>query len=107
MHLDLHVILQSHLQFRKTVSIQHRIYNSMAPISVKYKMWIHRKNSCTRMELILSRTKDFFFQIERVSVYDNFKFGINGRKFSKRVENAAGKGEIARNEQFLLFPQCF
>ena len=25
----------------------------------------------------------------------------------KRVENTEGKGEIARNEQFLLFPQCF
>ena len=23
------------------------------------------------------------------------------------VENIVGKGEIARNEQFLLFPQCF
>ena len=38
---------------------------------------------------------------------DNFKFDENGRKFSKRVENTVGKGEIARNEQFLLFPQCF
>ena len=28
-------------------------------------------------------------------------------EFSKRVENTAGKGEIARNEQFLLFPQRF
>ena len=28
-------------------------------------------------------------------------------KFSKRVENTVGKGEIARYEQFLLFPQCF
>ena len=27
-------------------------------------------------------------------------------KFFERVENAAGKGEIARDEQFLLFPQC-
>ena len=27
--------------------------------------------------------------------------------FPKRVENTVGKGEIARNEQFLLFPQCF
>ena len=26
---------------------------------------------------------------------------------SKRVENTAGKGEIARYEQFLLFPLCF
>ena len=38
---------------------------------------------------------------------DNFKFDENGRKFLKRVENAVGKGEIARYEQFLLFPQCF
>ena len=27
-------------------------------------------------------------------------------KLSKRVENNVGKGEIARYEQFLLFPQC-
>ena len=38
---------------------------------------------------------------------DNFKFDENGRKLSKQVENAVGKGEIARYEQFLLFPQCF
>ena len=38
---------------------------------------------------------------------DNFKFEENGRKLSKRVENTVGKGEIARYEQFLLFPQCF
>ena len=38
---------------------------------------------------------------------DNFKFDENGRKLSKRVENTVGKGEIARHEQFLLFPQCF
>ena len=28
-------------------------------------------------------------------------------KFSKGLENAVGKGEIARDGQFLLFPQCF
>ena len=38
---------------------------------------------------------------------DNFEIDENGRKFSKRVENTVGKGEIARYEQFLLFPQCF
>ena len=38
---------------------------------------------------------------------DNFKFNENGRKLSKAVENTVGKGEIARYEQFLLFPQCF
>ena len=38
---------------------------------------------------------------------DNFKLIENGRKLSKQVENTVGKGEIARYEQFLLFPQCF
>ena len=38
---------------------------------------------------------------------DNFIFDENGRKLSKRVEITVGKGEIARYEQFLLFPQCF
>ena len=38
---------------------------------------------------------------------DNFRSDENGRKFSRRVENTVGKGEIARYEQFLLFPQCF
>ena len=37
---------------------------------------------------------------------DNSKFDENRRKFSKRVENTVGKGEIARYEQCLLFPQC-
>ena len=27
--------------------------------------------------------------------------------YPKGVENAVGKGEIARYEQFLLFPRCF
>ena len=49
--------------------------------------------------LDLSKQKEF--------ADDNFKFDENGRKLSKRVENTVGKGEIARNEQFLLFPQCF
>ena len=38
---------------------------------------------------------------------NNFKFDQNGKKLSKRVENTVGNGEIARYEQFLLFPQCF
>ena len=37
----------------------------------------------------------------------NSKFNKNGRKVSGLVENTAGQGEIARYEQFLLFPQCF
>ena len=38
---------------------------------------------------------------------DNFKFDENSTRSSKRVENTVGKGEIARYEQFLVFPQCF
>ena len=38
---------------------------------------------------------------------DNFRFGEKGKKFSKRIENAAGKEEIARYEQSLFFSQCF
>ena len=38
---------------------------------------------------------------------DNFKFDEDGRKLPKWVENTVGKGEIARYEQFLLFPHCF
>ena len=45
-------------------------------------------------------------QTERVS-RRHVKFDENGRNFSKWVENVVGKGEIAHDEQFLLFPQCF
>ena len=41
------------------------------------------------------------------SADDNFEFDVNSRKFSKMVENTVSKGEIARYEQFPLFPQCF
>ena len=40
-------------------------------------------------------------------VDDNVKFDGNGRQFSGGEENTVKKGEIARNEQFLLFPQYF
>ena len=38
---------------------------------------------------------------------DNLKCDENGKELSKQVENTVRKGEIARYEQFLLFPQCF
>ena len=54
-------------------------------------------------------TDDKFLDSSKLKEFadDNFKFDENGRKLSKQVENTVGKGEIARNEQFLLFPQCF
>ena len=52
---------------------------------------------------------DKFLDSSKLKVFadDNFKFDENGRKFLKWVENTVGKGEIARYEQFFLFPQCF
>ena len=41
------------------------------------------------------------------SADDNFKFDENTRKLSNLLEKTVSKGEIARYEQFLLFPQCF
>ena len=38
---------------------------------------------------------------------DNFQFDENGVKFSERVENTARKRQIARYEQYLLFPLWF
>ena len=35
------------------------------------------------------------------------KYGQTGIYLFDWVENIVGKGEIARYEQFLLFPQCF
>ena len=35
------------------------------------------------------------------------KYGQIGIQLSGSVENIVGKGEIARYEQFLLFPQSF
>ena len=53
------------------------------------------------------QTTDFrLFQLKEFAD-DNFEFDENGKKLSKWVENKVGKGEIARNEEFLLFPQCF
>ena len=45
----------------------------------------------------------------KLKEFANHKFECdeNGRKFFKQVENTARKGEIACNEQFLLFLQCF
>ena len=57
--------------------------------------------------LTLSQTTDFrLFQTEQF-VDDNYKFEKHDRKFLGQVENTVGTGEIARYEQFLLFPQCF
>ena len=56
--------------------------------------------------LTLSQTTNFrLFQTQFADI--SFKFDKNGRKFYRWVENTAGKGVIARYEQFFLFLQFF
>ena len=57
--------------------------------------------------LSLYQTTNFtLFQTKKFA-YDNFKVNEKGRKLCNLVENTVGKGELARYEQVLLFPQCF
>ena len=58
---------------------------------------------------VLTHYQMINFRLFRIEDFadDNFKFEEKGRKLSKPVENTVGKGEIARYEQFLLFPQSF
>ena len=58
--------------------------------------------------LTLSQRTNFgLFQKLKEFADDNFKLDESVSKFSKQVENTVGIGEIARYNQFLLFPQCF
>ena len=58
-------------------------------------------------ELTHYQTTNFrLFQTKKFAD-DNFKFDKNDRRLSKLVEKTVEKGEIARDQQFLLFPQCF
>ena len=52
-------------------------------------------------------SKNVFWSRVKEFEADNFRFDEDGTKFSKRVENTVGKGEIARYERFLFFPQSF
>ena len=73
-----------------------------------FKPYFHRKSRLDGF-LTLTQTTNFRLQTSKLKEFadDNFKFNENERKLSKQVENTDGKEEIARNEQFLLFPQCF
>ena len=59
------------------------------------------------VSLTLSQTTNFRLSKLKQFADNNFKFDEDGRQFSKWVETTVRKGEIARYEQFLLFPQWF
>ena len=62
------------------------------------------KLNSARSGLTLSQTTNFrHFKTERIC---RRQFP-NLMKMAEPVENTVGKGEIARYEQFLLFPRCF
>ena len=61
----------------------------------------------TNRILTLSQTTNLDSSKLKEIADDKFKFDENLRKFCKRVENDAGKREIARYEHFLHFPKCF
>ena len=47
------------------------------------------------------------FRLFQTFADDSLKFDENESQLFKKAENTMEKGEIARYEQFLLFPQCF
>ena len=77
----------------------------MSPILLFDKRFTHK--SLQTVPLTHYQTTNLDSSKQKEFADNNFKFDENGRKLSKRVENTVGKGEIARYEQFLLFPQCF
>ena len=74
------------------------------PVRAWAKAFVCQKASST---LTLSQTTILDSSKHKKFADDNSKFDQSSRMFSKRVENTVGKGEIARYEQFLLFPHCF
>ena len=61
------------------------------------------------MENINPFPNDKFETLPNLKKMQKKKFEIdkNSGKFTESVEKAVGKGEVARYEQFLLFPQGF
>ena len=95
---NLNQIIESTKRHRRETVAGRYVYHTMPTVNDP------RKDSLVNplpVDKILDRSK------LKQSADDNFEFDENSRKFSKRVENTVGKGEIARLEQFLLFPQCF
>ena len=67
--------------------------------SLKFCSVVQTQPFLKRENLDSSKLKEF--------AGDNFRLDKKGRNFFKWVENTAGKGEIARYEQYLLFQRCF
>ena len=75
----------------------------------EYGPWCLRKSDEWKKCPFLTLSQTTILDSSKLKEFkdNNFNFYENGREFQKRVENTVGKGEIALNEQFLLFPLCF
>ena len=60
---------------------------------------IYTLNPFPKQQIIDSELKE--------SADDNLKFDGNGKKFSKRIENTVGKGEICWKRSISSFPTVF
>ena len=73
------------------------------------------KNDVKKKHLVTSRLKSGYKIAASVKMhldFDRTVYSIPNKPLFARLqyksfENTVRKGEIARNEQFLLFPQCF
>ena len=94
---------------RRTMSDHNCSLSTPCSVELKNIVWKGENIGSQHFLLHLQILPDDKFKTSKVTTFadDNFKFNENGRTLSKRVENTMGKGEIARYEQFLLFPQCF
>ena len=76
---------------------------------VDVKQGLHQTKNCmfsNKIQLVcLFFIRQFFFAFSNLNPFPNKPWF--SRVCSTGLLKTLGKGEIARNEQFLLFPQCF
>ena len=95
-------------------SFSHSVFWELSAIFIKFEIVICKliqfgiilNVSFGRGLTVPQMTNFRLFQTQTIG-NDHFKLDENGRKFFKQIENNVGKGEIAHNEQFLLFQLCF
>ena len=83
-----------------------RSFTGWVKVDVEWSIWSDRKKIGSKLPLSLLKR---IFDSSKLKEFanDNFEIDENGRKFSKCLENAVRRGEIAHDEQYLLFPLCF
>ena len=87
---------------RQFMYISHLLYSLTESKTLRL---FHIESIALIDNLTLSQTTNLESSKLKESADNNFKFDENGIKFSEWVENTVRKEEIARYEQFLLFPQ--